>query len=212
MDNELQFDQVPRPAGTSCSACHGALLGSYYQANGHTLCAQCAENLRNLFTGQSGGFLRLVKATGLGIGGGVAGGAVYAAVLAIAHINAALVTILIGWLVGKGVSKGCGGRGGVGYQILAVIITYLAIGFFATLAEVVTGEEARSFLANAFICVFGAFAGAVLMASNSILSGIITFFGLLQAWQSNKAVQVEVTGPHALAPVAPVAPTLPESA
>ena len=215
MDTELQFDQVPRPAGTSCSACHGALLGSYWQANGHTLCAQCAENVRNTFAGKSGGFLRLMKATGLGIGGGVAGGAVYAAVLAIAHINAALVTILIGWLVGKGVSKGCGGRGGVGYQILAVVITYLSIGFFATLAEVVTGEEARSFLANAFICVFGAFAGAVLMASNSILSGIITFFGLLQAWQSNKAVQVEVTGPHALAPVAPVAPvapTLPESA
>ena len=209
MDTELQFDQVPRPAGTSCSACHGALLGSYWQANGHTLCAQCAENVRNTFAGKSGGFLRLLKATGLGIGGGVAGGAVYAAVLAIAHINAALVTILIGWLVGKGVSKGCGGRGGVGYQILAVIITYLAIGFFAMLAEVLTSENAHSFLGNAFICFFGAFAGAVQMATSSLFGGIIVFFGLLQAWQSNKAVQVEVTGPHALAPVAP---TLPESA
>ena len=97
----------------------------------------------------------------------------------------------------------------MGYQILAVLITYLAIGFFATLAEVVTSEEARSFLANAFICIFGAFAGAVFMAMHSILGGVITFFGLMRAWQLNKAVQVEVTGPHALAPVAP---TLPESA
>ena len=52
----------------------------------------------------------------------------------------------------------------------------------------------------------------VLMATSSLFGGIIVFFGLLQAWQSNKAVRVEVTGPHALAPVAPVAPTLPESA
>lgn len=192
------------------------MLGSYFQANGHTLCERCAENLRNAFEGKTGGFARLMKATALGIGGGLAGGAVYTAVLAITGINAALVTILIGWLAGKGVSKGCGGRGGVGYQILAVVITYLAIGFSATLAEVLTSDVAQgSFFGAVFICIFGAFAGGVLMATTSILGGIITFFGLLQAWQSNKAVQVEVTGPHALAPVAPrpaSTPSLPESA
>lgn len=216
MDTELQFDQVQRTAGSSCTSCQGALLGSYFQANGHTLCATCADNLRNIFADKTGGFGRLVKATALGIGGGLAGGAVYTAVLAIAQINAALVTILIGWLAGKGVSKGCGGRGGVGYQILAVLITYLAIGFSATLAEVLTSDVAQgSFFSAAFICIFGAIAGGFLMATTSILGGIITFFGLLQAWQSNKAVQVEVTGPHALATVVPPpasAPALPESA
>lgn len=224
MDPELQFDQVQRPAATACSACREALHGSYFQANDQILCEGCAENLRNAFQDQSGGFVRFLKAAGLGIGGGLAGGAVYTAVLAITHINAALVTILIGWLAGKGVSRGSGGRGGVGYQLLAVFITYLAIGFSATLADVLTSDVAQGRILGAIVvCILGAFMGAVLMATTGILGAIITFFGLLQAWQLNKAVRVEVTGPHALAAVAepavndvpplPVgAPSLPQSA
>ncbi len=144
-----------------------------------------------------------MKAIGLGIGGGLAGGAVYTAVLALAQINAALITILIGWLVGKGVSKGCGGRGGVGYQILAVLITYLTIGLSVTLSEVLTSDVAHgSILEAVFICIVGAFFGPVLMGMSSILGAVITFFGLLRSWQLNKAVQIQITGPHALAPVA----------
>jgi hypothetical protein len=215
MDTELQFDQVQQPAA-ACSACQSALRGSYFQAGGHMLCESCAGNVRNAFQDKSGGFGRLLKATALGVGGGLAGGAVYTAVLAIAHINAALVTILIGFLVGKGVSKGSGGRGGVGYQILAVLITYLAIGLSAMLAEVLTTDAAHgSIFKQVAICIIGAFIGPVVVATSSILGAVITFFGLLRAWQSNKAVQVQITGPHTLNPVAEPAavnvPPLPTS-
>ncbi len=213
MENEIQFDQVQQTAASVCSACRGQLLGSYFQANGHVLCERCASSLRDTFHSQEGQLPRVAKATALGIGGGLAGGAVYATVLAVAHINAALITILIGWLVGKGVSKGCGGRGGLGYQILAVALTWLSIGFSATLADVVTEDIAHgSILGGAVLCLIGAFIGPVLMATSSILGGVITFFGLMRAWQMNRAVHLEVTGPHLLASSGPAVvpvPTLP---
>jgi len=169
------------------------------------LCEQCAAAARgDLRDGNS--FLRFLKATGLGIAGAVCGGAVYTAVLAITHINAALVTILIGWLVGRGVHNGSGGRGGRGYQILAVTITYLAIGFSATLADVLTSDVAHgSIVSGVAICFIGTFIGSVLMAMTGILGAVITFFGLLQAWKQNRAaeMEVEVTGPHALAAAEP---------
>lgn len=198
-DTELQFDQVERPATQACSACQSAFRGSYFQANGHLLCEACADKIRNSYQEKSGGFVRFLKASFLGIGGGLLGSAVYTAVLAITHINAALITILIGWLVGKGVRKGNGDRGGRGYQILAVLITYLAFGFSMSLSELLTTELAEgSIVQGIVICVIGTFIGGALMATSDLLGAIIAFFGLLQAWKSNAAATVEITGPHFL--------------
>ncbi len=190
----------------TCNACHVNLVGSYYQAGGQILCESCVQGLRAVLHGKEGQTGRVLKAIGMGIGGGILGGAVYAAVLALAHINAALITILIGWLVGKGVRRGAGGRGGRGYQALAVAITYLSIGFFASLADVL-GPELRDngFLASAAICIVGAFIGPVLMGTHSLFGAIITVFGLLQAWQLCGAIKIDISGPHKLAPV-PTAP------
>jgi hypothetical protein len=204
MDDNLQFDRVEQPAGaTACSACQGALVGAYFQANGQVLCQTCAENVRQLFAEKDGGFLRLMRAVALGIGGGIAGGAVYVGVLKFAHINAALVTILIGWLVGKGVRNGSGARGGVGYQILAVAITYFIIGLSFTFVAILGEEgEGLSMVAKVFTCIVGAVIAPVFEAKESILGAVITFFGLLQASQLNRKVKLDITGPHALAPAA----------
>ena len=210
MDNDLQFDRVQQPAASVCSACQGALLGSYFQANGQILCAQCAENFRKLLGPADGGFPRFLKAAAFGIGGGIAGGAVYFGVLKFAHINASIITILIGWLVGKAVRKGSDGRGGLGYQFLAVAITYLTIGLTFMLISVADGDgHDVSPLGTAVACVIGAFVAPVLAATDSILGAIITFFGLMQAWQLNRKITLEITGPHALAPGAQVSPSIP---
>lgn len=205
MSTELQFDQVPQPAGAACSSCQSALQGSYYQANGHVLCEPCTSNIRNALTGQAGGFGRFAKGTLFGIGFGLAGGAVYTAVMALAHIQAGIITILIGWLVGKGVSRGSGGRGGVGYQILAVLITYVIIGLAIGFSVILMTDVAEGSVTKAvFILISSAVAAPVLEAFSGILGALITFFGLWQAWSSNKAAPLEITGPHALAPT-PVA-------
>jgi hypothetical protein len=206
MENEIQFDQVQRPAGGStCSSCHGALFDSYYQANGRILCERCAANIRNYFQSTEGGVGRFAQAAFLGIGAGLGGGAVYAAVLAFANVNAALITILIGWLVGKGVRKGSGNRGGREYQVLAVVITYLIIGLSIMASAVMTMEEKHAGahhdpLRIAIVCIIGAFTVPIQSATSSLFSGLITIFGLMQAWRMTKAAQVVITGPHAIAP------------
>ncbi len=207
-ENELQFDRVEGSAGASpCASCQRPLIGSYYQAGGRIFCRSCAKALEDTLHGTEGQAGRVLKATVWGIGGGIAGGAVYAAVLALAHINLALITILIGWLVGKAVRKGAGGRGGRGYQALAVAITYLSIGFFGTLGPVLSSAaESKGLLESALVCIVGAVIGPVLMGMGSILSALITVFGLYEAWKLCGAIHIEVTGPHVLAPVASVAP------
>ena len=207
-ENDLQFDQVQLPAGASaCTACQRPLIGSYYQAGGRVFCEGCAQAIENTLHGTDGQTGRVLKATVWGIGGGIAGGAVYAAVLALTHINLALITILIGWLVGKAVRKGAGGRGGIGYQILAVAITYLSIGFFAALAEVLGPDsETKGFLASTLVCIFGAVVGPVLMGTHSIFGAIVTAIGLYEAWRLCGTLKIEITGPHVLAPVASVPP------
>ncbi len=205
MDTEIQFDRVERPIGASaCTSCRGALLGSYFQANGQVLCERCAEAIRKLFLSGEGGFVRFLKAAVFGIGGGLAGAAAYTAVLALTHINLALITILIGYLVGKMVRKGSGNRGGIGYQIMAVAITYLSIGLSIMADALITvSSQPHNPLAVAIACVIGSFSAPITSAIESPLGGLITFFGLMQAWKMNKGVVVNITGPHALASTTP---------
>lgn len=213
METEIQFDRVERPVGASaCTSCRNSLLGSYFQANGLVLCERCTEAVRKLFLSGEGGFVRFLKATVFGIGGGLAGAAVYTGVLALAHINAALITILIGFLVGKMVRQGSGGRGGLGYQIMAVLITYGMIGVSIVLSEMFTSDENRfSILGKILMIAFGAVAGPVIAATDSPIGGLITIFGLMQAWKMNKGVVMHITGPHAVASSAsrdPIDPTI----
>jgi hypothetical protein len=212
MENEIQFDQVERPAGAStCANCRGALFGSYFQANGQVLCERCAENIRRFLTSSEGAFGRVVKAVVLGIVGGLGGAAVYTGVLAFLHIDAAIVTILIGWMVGKMVRKGSGGRGGLGFQILAVLITYVMIGLSSGASGLVAGE---AHIEGAFqiivVLVLSALAGPVYNATHSLLGIVIIGAGLLYAWRLNAPIRLNITGPHTIAaavPSRPVAPT-----
>ena len=216
MENEIQFDQVQRPAGAStCSSCRGALFDSYYQANGRVLCERCAANIRNYFQSKEGGVGRFAQAALFGIGAGLAGGAVYAVVQGFTGYTAALITILIGWLVGKGVRKGSGNRGGVEYQILAVVITYLMISLAIMASAVIMMMQEKHEGATldpmriVIFCISNAFTAPIQSATSSLFGGLITIFGLMQAWRQTKAAQVSITGPHAIAPVSQVVPPEP---
>ncbi|NPC69887.1 hypothetical protein HPP05_09010 [Corallococcus exiguus] len=54
-----------------------------------------------------------------------------------------LLLILAGWMVGTAVFKGSEERGGLGYQVLAVLLTYLALGA-ARVPEVNARSKAES--------------------------------------------------------------------
>jgi hypothetical protein len=63
----------------------------------------------------------------MGLGAGLLGALIWLAVRRIAHLEIGLIALLVGYMVGKAVRKGSGGRGGRGYQVLAVVLTYCCI-------------------------------------------------------------------------------------
>jgi len=126
----LQFDRAEfdnaAAAVSTCELCSRSIHGSYYRANGKTICSSCREAISE---GQSaaGAGARLIRASLYGTGAAALGSIVYFAILKLTGIQFGLIAIAVGWMVGKCVSKGSGGRGGWAYQALAVFLTYSSI-------------------------------------------------------------------------------------
>jgi hypothetical protein len=139
---ELQFDHVEThpsgdPAtslGVTCVVCGRSVGASYFTANGKPICASCRDVVTSA-AATPGSPTPLLLAGLFGLGAAVAGAAIYYAVIAIANLEIGIVAILIGYMVGWAVRKGAGGRGGRRFQILAVALTYWAVGLaYAPLA------------------------------------------------------------------------------
>jgi hypothetical protein len=126
----MQFERAEFSAASAmaCGNCQAALLGSYYQMNSASVCESCANGLKQMIAGQGSKLGRFAKAVLLGTGAAIAGGAAYGAITGLTGYNLALVAIGVGMFVGNAVRKGSGGRGGWRYQVLAALLTYLAIG------------------------------------------------------------------------------------
>ena len=152
---DLQFDRVETtdPSGdpaalptVTCAVCGRSVGASYYTANDKPICASCRDAVTSAAaTPRSAGPLLLAGLFGLGAA--VAGAAIYYAVIAIANLEIGIVAILIGYMVGWAVRKGAGGRGGRRFQILAVALTYWAVGLaYAPLAfkQLVGGDTKKS--------------------------------------------------------------------
>ena len=116
----------PESEAPVCAGCQSRLTNAYWAAGSQVLCESCKNQVERAAvhgTG-NGGWARAVL---YGIGGMLAGAAVWYVVMKVANLEIGLIAILLGWLVGKGVKAGSGNRGGLRYQLLAVILTYLGI-------------------------------------------------------------------------------------
>jgi len=132
-EDELQFSSVEPisgaagPAGVPhCVVCQRPIADTYYAAGDKLLCPACRDQYEAaLNSGSKVG--RLAAATALGIVAGLVGAAVWFGIRKVSGSDFGLVAIGVGLLVGGAVRKGSGGRGGRGYQVLAVLLTYLAV-------------------------------------------------------------------------------------
>src|SRR6187549_2956408 len=125
----LQFDSAEPTSATAapvCVACNRALVDTYHTINDKLLCEACRRRIEGDWAAGDA-TSRVGKAFVLGLGGAAAGAALYYAVLALTGYEIGLIAIVVGFLAGKGVRMGSGGRGGAGYQAMAVALTYLAI-------------------------------------------------------------------------------------
>lgn len=131
--DDLQFSAVESAtpgqtvAAPQCVVCHRPINDAYFTAGDKVVCPDCRNRYEATLRGGSG-FWRFVKATALGIAAGIVGAAVWFGITYATDRILAIVSIGVGLLVGVAVRVGSEKRGGIGYQFLAVVLTYLALG------------------------------------------------------------------------------------
>lgn len=204
---EIQLDRAdfgPAAAtGASCSFCKCALANEYWDVNGQVSCEPCKGHIEGMLTGRTT-MGQFAKALLFGLVGGVLGSLVWFAVAKFLSLELGLIAILIGYLVAKGVRLAVGFRGRVGYQVLAVVLTYLSIGFAYFLLIV---SENSSGLATAFAdplrgllgmaAVYAiALAIPVLAGFKNIMGLIIIGIALYEAWVLTRPVAAKIGGPY----------------
>jgi hypothetical protein len=105
--------------------------------NGRVVCAACREAVARE-QAKTAGAIGVIRAIGAGLGAGLLGAIVYYAVLALTGYELALISIAVGYGVGRVVRWASEGRGGRIYQVIAVVITYVAI--VGSYAPIVLGQ------------------------------------------------------------------------
>jgi hypothetical protein len=127
---ELQFDRVegaaPAAAAAACASCQRTIPDVYYEAAGKVFCAQCREAAQASLAGGSG-MARILKALALGLVAAAISAGVWYAIIRLTDSTWGIVAIAVGIAVGMAVRIGSEGRGGWVYQLMAVVLTYLAI-------------------------------------------------------------------------------------
>lgn len=249
--DELQFDRVEtsgeqpgeRTAGpdVTCVVCGKSVGSEYYHINDKPVCESCRQTvLAAAVTPRTAG--PLVRAGLFGLAAAIAGAAIYYAVIAITNFEIGLVAILIGYMVGYMVRKGAAGRGGRRFQILAVVLTYWAVGLAytplafkgmtegkraaadstsvtsadsvtpsasaptidsATVATAVgetddvSGTSALKAIGALVVLVFALPVMSILGSlPGGLLSALIIFIGLRQAWTMTGSHVLDVSGPY----------------
>jgi hypothetical protein len=237
----LQFDTAvpqvtPSAVGTmqgvACAMCQRAIADEYFDVNGQSVCDSCRAQLAQMAKTPRGWGL-FARAGIFGLGAAIAGAILYYAVIEITNFEIGIVAIAIGYMVGWAVRKGTGGLGGRRFQVLALVLTYWAVGLaytpitFKQLAEADKKQEveaqttASAPAPNASeppaepvnIPVVVAFllglslALPVLIVFGSLpgglISGAIIAFGMQQAWRMTGVPALVISGPYRIAAASP---------
>jgi hypothetical protein len=125
--DDLSFEKAAYEgsSATPCSSCKAPLGQEYWKLGHYVLCEKCQGSVAATFAKAKTGsaFARAVLLGGLtALGCGIA----YAVFAGVTHMRFSLVTIGIAYVVAGVVRRASGGFSGRRFQILAVLLTYLA--------------------------------------------------------------------------------------
>jgi hypothetical protein len=190
-----------------CGLCGTPLASEYYRVHGRTACAGCASAAQN---GQANGQKNtaFTRALLFGIGAAAVGLAGYAAFTIATNFYIGYVALGVGYIVARAMKFGSGGRGGRPFQIVAVILTYLAI----ALAEIpIALWEVRAHLPSGRMLAVAIRLLPIGLTSpiremrdpiHGLINLVILYVGLQIAWRGTAAPRVTVEGPFRLKPAA----------
>jgi hypothetical protein len=200
----------PAPVGgtSACIACTRPITDYYFEAAGKVVCPQCQQIISGSeIDGPSAA--RFFKAAMFGIAAAVAGAAAWYGVTWLSSGKIwGIAALVVAFLIGGAVKTGSGNRGGIVYQLLAVLLTYLAIGATLT-AEAITRLHEFSTTQPisqprvALVAIFGTVIEPVSWAIGNPIFGFIFAFSMWEAWRLNRRQRVRFSGPFRIAPTMP---------
>lgn len=205
MSDMPQFStaEYAQPQLQRCRFCTSPLVTEYYRVRGQTACAGCAANARSGQEDASGN-AAFTRAVLFGIAAAIAGLAGYAAFTISTHFYVGYIALGVGYIVARAMKVGSGGRGGPRYQIVAVILTYLAI----ALAEIPIGlwhfhtkvPAGRLLAAGIRVLPMGLISPILEMSSpaHGLINLVIIYVGLRIAWRGTAGSTATVDGPYRL--------------
>jgi hypothetical protein len=223
---DLNFERATytqSEAGPPCASCNGPLSDEYWEFSSRPICGNCQ--------GQIAATLEASRSRATFIRGIVQGGATafacgvaYAIFVQLTDYQLALITIGIAYVIAKVLRRVSGGAGGRRYQVLAVILTYLAsaMGYAPAIvagldssaeAPAKTSGTAATTPANpepgapggvsvvGLVLAAGFFlavtlAAPFLAAMDAPIGLLIVGFGLWEAWKLTGGVPLVLGGPY----------------
>ena len=198
----------------SCTACRQPISSSYFQVKGAPVCADCTAKIRAQIPRDSHG--AFVRALVFGIAGALLGFALYVVFALTTGLIIGWVSLAVGFIVGKAMHMGSRGVGGRRYQVVAVLLTYLAVSMSAVpiaIHQIRHEEQARaqsgaittqtrsraSFGKVVAVLAWVGIASPLLELRDPVhglIGLIILFVGIRFAWRFTAAQTVNVSGPY----------------
>jgi uncharacterized protein (DUF983 family) len=207
---------TPQGAASTCNGCQRSFDGPYYQVNGARVCHECAEKVRQQVPQDS--HAAFARAVIFGIGGAIAGFALYVIFSLATGLVIGWVSLAVGFIVGKAMHLGSKGVGGRRYQIVAVLLTYLAVSLSAVPVAIHQMREHRQAQTNSapeaqqapmnFAKAIGVLAILGIASPflelqdpmHGLIGLVILFVGIRFAWKFTAAPDISVSGPYTPAP------------
>ena len=206
---------APNTPGLTCAACRRPITGPYFKINGTPACAACANKIQEQVPKDS--HAAFVRALVFGIAGALVGFAIYVAFALATGLVVGWVSLAVGFIVGKAMSLGSRGLGGRRYQLVAVLLTYLAVSMAAVpiaMHQMRQQHQAQAQSTDAAaqpakpVSVAKALGILALLGVASpflelqdpvhgLIGLVILFVGLRFAWRFTAGRPISVSGPHA---------------
>jgi hypothetical protein len=201
---------------TTCGACKQPITGAYFLINNVVACPACAQDIKA--SSPSDSHAAFARALAFGIAGAIAGFALYVAFALGTGLVIGYISLAVGFIVGKAMHYGSGGVGGRRYQLVAALLTYLAVSMSAVpiaihqmkehRAQAQSGEAATPKVHVGVAKAMGVLVlvgvASPLLALQDPLRGliglVILFVGIRFAWRFTAGSPLSVTGPHSPAP------------
>jgi hypothetical protein len=183
----MSATEVPEsapPEDLKCGPCGQPIQSTYFKAGARVVCPTCRPKLEAAVA--AGGELRFLRALGFGLGASVIGGLLWYAIRQASGYELGIVAVGVGLLVGMAVKTGSQGRGGIGYQIMAVLLTYLTV-CGSWLPLILEQAHKTNGAGGMLVSLLAVGIALIIPFKLDALSMLIVGFALWEAWKINIA-------------------------